>query len=721
MSEGDPKYRYQIPAIPHGDGVSFFGEKSIMDVDNYSSEVWAVLEQCEGHKTINDILETLADKGYDEILIEHIVEDLDSMGAITDSRKLYKWFHNFTNNPTPYYQALSNEELSELSSREYKAEKMGKSIILMEPREIISAISKSRETTRQFSDKPLDVKQISEVLGSAYSFNVSPVPSAGGLYPLKIYTIIRKKCEIPKGYYQFDPVNNCLIMFNDEVDERRLQHAFNSDPTVFDAPVLFVIAADMDRQPEKYANRGYRYTILEAGHVAQNIALTTESLDMGSVEYGGYNDKDVISELQLDEGIAPLTVIGIGNKIIDSCPLQDLTTELENYYLGDNKPITDIMVSSSERLSEFGYYHAVAHYKAANDIFNTPDVDRYGSGVATSMDFAKTKAIAEAYERYCSGLVKYDVITSADELDGEWLHPDSVKPLDDHQNQVSSLSRFKTSDVIGWVRAERAYSKAPIYVPADLIYYPFSEKIAGRKLVTTSNSSGVAAFSNEATAIKKALYELKERDALMKNWLNKRPLPKLNHQLLSQHWKRRVQMWKELGYAVDVIDMSDYEACMINVVIRNLSIEYPFFSSGASATDSYETAIDKAFEESEVSLIYKLDDQKVESKPAHKVFTPEDHGDFYFEPTNRKYIEWLWQGTTNKTLKHINKKINLVKKYDPVIIRLNQTKEPLSVVRAISTELVPISFGLGLEYYRHPFSGANPNTYQANYAPHFFA
>jgi thiazole/oxazole-forming peptide maturase SagD family component len=721
MGEKEAEYKYQIPAVPNGEGLSFFGDKGIIDIENYGPDVWAVLKQCEGYKTRNEIIKALEEEGHDARLIGQLVDDLISFGALSDSRQLYHWFHKFTNNPAIYFQRLNDQEIEEISAREYQVEKMGQRVLLMAPDDVISEISKSRETTRKFSDEPLNIKQVSEILSAAYSFNITPVPSAGGLYPLKVYTIVRKDCGIPKGYYQFDPVNDSLIMFNDEVDERQLEHAFNSDPTVFDAPVILVVAADMDRHPEKYSNRGYRYTILEAGHVAQNIALSAESLGVGSVEYGGYNDKNIISELQLDDGTLPLTIVGIGNKSREGDPYIDQAKLYENYYLGKNNIITDLNVKTSESLFNFGYYHSVAHYRAVDEKYCQPYLERYGSGVATSMNTSKIRALAEAYERYCSGLVRFDKVSTANDLDEPWLHPDLVKPLDDDQIMSSRLSIFKPSDVIEWVKAERAYSKKPIYVPIDLVFYPISEESIGRRLVTTANSSGVAAHKDETTAIEKAIYELKERDALMRNWLNKEPLPKLNHQLLNHHWKQRINKWDKMSFATDVIDMSDKEACMINVVIRNTKNEYPYFSSGAAASDSYESSINKAFEEAEISLIYALEGHRKKSKLKENVFSPEDHGNFYLDPKNSEYIDWLWQGKTSNNLKLIGTISNIIAKYDPIVIRLSQAGEPLSVIRVISTELLPISFGLDSEYYLHPQSGVSPNNYQTGFAPHFFA
>ena len=65
----------------------------------------------------------------------------------------------------------------------------------------------------------------------------------------------------------------------------------------------------------KYGQRGYRFALLEAGHLAQNVLLAAEALDLGAAPIGGFYDRQLAEFLEIDgvnEG--PLYVIPIGSK-----------------------------------------------------------------------------------------------------------------------------------------------------------------------------------------------------------------------------------------------------------------------------------------------------------------------------------------------------------------------------------------------------------------------
>ena len=50
----------------------------------------------------------------------------------------------------------------------------------------------------------------------------------------------------------------------------------------------------------KYGARAYRFTLLEAGHVAQNFLLAVAALGLAAVPIGGFYDREVDSLLGVD-------------------------------------------------------------------------------------------------------------------------------------------------------------------------------------------------------------------------------------------------------------------------------------------------------------------------------------------------------------------------------------------------------------------------------------
>ena len=63
----------------------------------------------------------------------------------------------------------------------------------------------------------------------------------------------------------------------------------------------------------KYGLRSYPYSLIESGHMGQNIQLTATELDIGSCPVSGFVDDEVIKILDLTEGEIPIYSISIGN------------------------------------------------------------------------------------------------------------------------------------------------------------------------------------------------------------------------------------------------------------------------------------------------------------------------------------------------------------------------------------------------------------------------
>jgi SagB-type dehydrogenase family enzyme len=79
--------------------------------------------------------------------------------------------------------------------------------------------------------------------------------------------------------------------------------------------LIILITAVFERSTIKYGDRGYRFALLEAGHVAQNINLVANALGLGSINLGGYFDRRADDFLGID-GLTHSTIYmaGIGAK-----------------------------------------------------------------------------------------------------------------------------------------------------------------------------------------------------------------------------------------------------------------------------------------------------------------------------------------------------------------------------------------------------------------------
>jgi SagB-type dehydrogenase family enzyme len=168
-----------------------------------------------------------------------------------------------------------------------------------------------RRSKRRFTAQSLSWEQISQLLwaaqgitGKAHGFRT--VPSAGALYPLELYLVSKE------GVYHYDPERHELEQTIGEDRRSQLCRASLGQKFVERAPVSIVIAAVFSRVERIYGRRAARYTILEAGHAAQNIHLQAVALGLGSVPVGAFQDEQVGKALQLPENHEPLYIISVG-------------------------------------------------------------------------------------------------------------------------------------------------------------------------------------------------------------------------------------------------------------------------------------------------------------------------------------------------------------------------------------------------------------------------
>jgi SagB-type dehydrogenase family enzyme len=169
-----------------------------------------------------------------------------------------------------------------------------------------------RESIRNFSSEPLTPSELSQVLWAAQGITRTwggrTTPSAGALYPLELYLVIRE------GFFHYVPRNHQLIRISDWNLIDDLASAALGQECIRKSPAIVVITAVYERIERKYGRRGERYVKIEAGHAAQSIHLQAVSLGLGSVPAGAFNDDQVRKVLNLPVKHEPLYLIPLGHK-----------------------------------------------------------------------------------------------------------------------------------------------------------------------------------------------------------------------------------------------------------------------------------------------------------------------------------------------------------------------------------------------------------------------
>ncbi len=140
-------------------------------------------------------------------------------------------------------------------------------------------------------------------------------PSAGALYPIEVYPLVHNVAGLASGIYHYAVQTHeleCLQQgdFRSEVTRAGLYQGFLGQ-----AGVCFLLSAIFQRSRWKYRGRAYRYVLLEAGHIGQNLYLAATSMDLGACAVGAFYDGQLNELLRLNtQEEATLYVISVGKR-----------------------------------------------------------------------------------------------------------------------------------------------------------------------------------------------------------------------------------------------------------------------------------------------------------------------------------------------------------------------------------------------------------------------
>ncbi len=177
-----------------------------------------------------------------------------------------------------------------------------------------------RKSTRSFSTQPLSKVDLAFLLWAStgiqrieHDYEFRTAPSAGALYPIETYIAANNVEELKEGIYHYNIKNHSLEEIKLGNFGDKLTHAALDQEMCADASVVFIWTAVFGRSKWKYSQRAYRYIYLDAGHIAQNLALAAVSITCGSCHAGAFFDDEINSIVDIDgteESAICLSVVG---------------------------------------------------------------------------------------------------------------------------------------------------------------------------------------------------------------------------------------------------------------------------------------------------------------------------------------------------------------------------------------------------------------------------
>jgi len=175
------------------------------------------------------------------------------------------------------------------------------------PRVPLAAALNARASERTFSEEPFALAELATLLWAAYGVShesqdlpLRTAPSGGALYPLELYALVLRVEELAQGLYHYDPLRHVLEPLVEAVEPARVDALTAYPELVSPAGAVLFVTALFWRSRFKYGLRGYRFVLLEAGHVGQNVLLAASALGAAAVPIGGVFDRRVEELLEVD-------------------------------------------------------------------------------------------------------------------------------------------------------------------------------------------------------------------------------------------------------------------------------------------------------------------------------------------------------------------------------------------------------------------------------------
>ncbi len=183
-----------------------------------------------------------------------------------------------------------------------------------EPGGTLSSTVRSWTESGSFSQEPLTIAELARLLYLANGItskqgpgaapgSLRAAPSAGALYAGEVYLVADRIVGLPAGIYYYRVDRHALVevVVSDSAFESvsRAQ----SRPTSFKGAAAAVILTSVfDRYSWRYANRGYRYALIDTGHIGENLRLAAAAVRLAEHTSFTFHD-DVLNDLLLIDGL----------------------------------------------------------------------------------------------------------------------------------------------------------------------------------------------------------------------------------------------------------------------------------------------------------------------------------------------------------------------------------------------------------------------------------
>jgi SagB-type dehydrogenase family enzyme len=139
-------------------------------------------------------------------------------------------------------------------------------------------------------------------------------PSAGALYAGEVYVVALRVRDLIPGVYYYAVHSHRLVEVRRGLFTDTLRRAVERSAQLSQAPAVVGLTNVFARYTHRYANRGYRYALIDSGHIGENLRLAAASAGLGEQLHLRFHDDLLAGLLEVDgreEALCALHAVGV--------------------------------------------------------------------------------------------------------------------------------------------------------------------------------------------------------------------------------------------------------------------------------------------------------------------------------------------------------------------------------------------------------------------------
>ncbi len=179
---------------------------------------------------------------------------------------------------------------------------------------------KVRRSHRRFTGEPIALETLSWLVWSCAGITerrgdraLRTTPSAGATFAFETLVAVNAVTGLEPGVYVVDVEKFALRQTVAHAVGDELAEACLGQRNMAAAAVNLAWAMIPDRITARYADRGYRYILLDLGHLGQSLHLAAEAVGLGCCAIGAFKDDEVnrVLEVPPDYPVLYLGTVGV--------------------------------------------------------------------------------------------------------------------------------------------------------------------------------------------------------------------------------------------------------------------------------------------------------------------------------------------------------------------------------------------------------------------------